>query len=139
MRYTTMLLAAATILGCGGDSTGPSPVTPVTPVTPVAPVTPVTPVNAPAWMWGMVLPAGGGYGTCIVGATVRLVTDQGEGQQLVQESCEVIFGGFTYPDLTPGVAITIRASAPGYATKDTTFVPSTNSYQTAMLIVLSRP
>ena len=87
----------------------------------------------------MVLPAGGGYGMCIGGATVRLVSDQGEGPQLVQESCEVmVFGGFTYLDLTPGVAITIRASALGYATKDTTFVPSTDSYQTAMLIVLSR-
>jgi len=88
-------------------------------------------------MWGMVLPAGGGM--CIIGATVRLVSAQGEGPQIVQESCaELVDGGFEYVDLTPGVAITIRSSALGYATKDTTFVPSTDVVQSAMLIVLSR-
>ena len=87
----------------------------------------------------MVLAADGG-GACIKDATVRLVSSQGEGQALVQDTpCDVwSSGGFEFKDLTPGVAITIRASAPGYGMKDTTFVPSTYSSQTAMRIVLSR-
>jgi len=84
--------------------------------------------------------AADGDGACIRDATVRLVSSQGEGQPLVQETpCDVwSHGGFQFKDLKPGVAITIRAVAPGYAMKDTTFVPSTYSSQTAMWIVLFR-
>ena len=86
----------------------------------------------------MVFPAGGG-GPCLEGAAVRLVSSQGEGQSIVQAPCDAWSdGGFQFLDLAPDVAITIRASARGYVTKDTTFVPSTYSSQQAMSIVLAK-
>lgn len=106
MRYTAMLLAAATLLGCGSEGAGPSAVTALR-----------------VGLWGMVVDTDG---RCIAGASVRLVSSEGEGQPVVQETpCDVWDGyGFTFRDLTPGVAVTIRATAPGYATKDTTVVPT---------------
>lgn len=62
---------------------------------------------------------------CLKGAVVSVVSGQGAGQSLVQDpNCyhwEQI--GFEFKNLTPGVAMTIRVSAPGYVTKDTTVVP----------------
>jgi len=138
MRYAAMLLATAALSACGADGAGPSAVTHVTPSTPVAPLPPTGVYGARAWMWGMVFPAGSG-GPCLEGATVRLVSSQGEGQSIVQEPCDAWSdGGFQFLDLAPDVAITIRASARGYVTRDTTFVPSTYSPQRAMQIVLAK-
>ena len=62
---------------------------------------------------------------CLKGAVVSVVSGQGAGQSLVQDpNCyhwEEM--GFEFKNLTPGVAMTIRVSAPGYVTKDTTVVP----------------
>ena len=110
MRYATMLLAAATLLGCGEKDTEPSA---------------VTPVDAPPLrtrVFGFVL---GDDSFCIRQATVSVVSGQGAGQTIVQNpNCDV-WGdeGFEFKDLTPGVAMTIRVSAPGYVTKDTMVVP----------------
>jgi hypothetical protein len=46
-------------------------------------------------------------------------------------------GGFVLTGLTPGVAMNLRASAPGYVDKDTTVTP-TSGAQTALLITPSR-
>jgi len=110
MRYSTMIFAAA-LLGCGGDGTGPAATKPVN----------VPPLRV--GLWGMVIEENG---HCIAGASVSVVSGESAGQTLVQQTpCDVWDpAGFTFTDLTPGVAVTIRASAPGYATKDTTVVPT---------------
>ena len=110
MRYSAMFLAAATLLGCGGEGAGP---------------TAISPVDAPplrTFVFGFVL---GDDSFCIKQATVSVVSGQGAGKTLVQDPNCYLWGdvGFQFKDLTPGVAMTIRVSAPGYATKDTTVVP----------------
>ena len=79
-------------------------------------------------------------GACIAGATVRVVGGQGIDRTAAQEEpCDMwgYGGGFFLAGLTPGVAMTIRVSAPGYVAKDTTVVPRLGS-QTALLITPSR-
>ena len=45
--------------------------------------------------------------------------------------------GFELKNLTPGVAMTIRVSAPGYVTKDTTVVPWIETPYTGPVTLLS--
>ena len=79
-------------------------------------------------------------GVCIVGATVRVVSGQAAGKTQQQTICDAWSYGddIEFKDLTPGVAMTIRASAPGYATKDTTVVPSAYQVYSTLLIVPDR-
>ena len=110
MRYSAMILAAATLLGCGVEGAGPFA---------------VTPVDAPPLrtkVFGFVL---GDDSFCIKQATVSVVSGQGAGQTLVQNPNCYLWGdvGFEFKNLTPDVPMTIRVSAPGYVTKDTTVVP----------------
>jgi hypothetical protein len=109
MRHSAMILAAATLVGCGGEG-APSA---------------AQPLDAPpprTKVFGFVL---GADDFCIKNAVVSVVSGQGAGQTLAQDPNCYVWGdaGFEFKDLTPGVAITIRVSAPGYATKDTTVVP----------------
>lgn len=110
MRYPAMLLAAATLMGCSGEGAAPSA---------------AKPADAPPLrtkVFGFVL---GADGSCIKNASVSVVSGQGAGLTLAQDPNCYVWGdvGFEFKDLTPGVAMTIRVSAPGYATKDTTVVP----------------
>ena len=67
-----------------------------------------------------------------------MVAGQGVGQTIQQEMpCDVWSdGGFWLRNLIPGVPMTIRASAPGYADREETVVPSSGP-QMAVLFVLS--
>jgi hypothetical protein len=79
-------------------------------------------------------------GACIVGATVQVVRGQGLGQSITQTTpCDAwgYDGGVIFKDLTPGVEITIRASASGYAAQERTVFPSAGP-QVAFQIQLSR-
>jgi hypothetical protein len=141
MRYAAMFLAAATLSGCGGEVAGPSTVTERAGPSAEAPSTDTTSNVAAAapertFLWGMVVQENG---ICILGASARVVSGQAEGQAVVQEtSCDAwSFGGFMFKDLTPGVAMTIRASAPGYVSKDVTVVPYVRGLYTVMLIELT--
>lgn len=88
------------------------------------------------WLWGMVIEASG---VCIAGATATVVGGQAIGQTIRQEiPCDAwaYDGGFLFTNLTPGVPMTIRASASGYVEREMTVVPSSGP-QTAVLFVLS--
>ena len=125
MRYARTVVAAVTLWGCSGETVSPSP-------SPFSPYTPPT-RDAVAYLWGMVIDESG---VCIANASVRVVGGQGLGRTAVQEEpCGVweYGGGFVLTGLTAGVAMTLRASAPGYFDKDTTVVP-TSGAQTALLI-----
>jgi hypothetical protein len=110
MRYAVMILAAAALSGCGLEGPGPFVTTPSTDAPPLR-----------TKVFGFVL----GEDFCIDRASVTVVSGQGAGQTLVQDPNCYVWGevGFEFKDLTPGVAMTIRFSAPGYVTKDTTVVP----------------
>lgn len=77
-------------------------------------------------------------GACIPGATVQVVAGQAAGNPVAQETpCSVwdYAGGVEYHDLAAGVPMTLRATAPGYATKDSTVTPSTGP-QSAIILEL---
>jgi len=61
-------------------------------------------------------------GACIPGASVESVAGQAVGQKVVQTGlCDLWSyggGGFTFKDLTPGIQMTLQASAPGFVTKN---------------------
>jgi hypothetical protein len=79
-------------------------------------------------------------GGCINGASVRVVGGQGLGRTAAQEQpCGMwdYGGGFMLEGLMPGVAMTLRVTAPGYAAKDTVVVPRVGP-QTALLITPRR-
>jgi hypothetical protein len=64
-------------------------------------------------------------GLCIVGATIEVV--DGAGHAVTQTTpCDAwaYDGGVVFRDLTPGVEMTLRASASGYAAQEKTVVPS---------------
>jgi hypothetical protein len=66
-------------------------------------------------------------GSCIEGATVEVVSGQALGQKVTQSTpCDHwdTGGGFIFKDLTPGAAMTLRASAQGWGTQEKIVVPS---------------
>jgi hypothetical protein len=106
---------------------------------PTAPdsVSATPPGSTSAKLWGMVIDQSG---VCLAGATVAVVTGQAAAQSQTQETpCDVwgYGGGFTLTGLNPGVSMTLRASAPGYATRDIAVTPSA-SQSTVFEIVLTR-
>lgn len=98
---------------------------------------PSSPATRDASLWGMVID---GSGSCIAGATIRVVAGQAVHRTVAQQSpCGAwdYGGGFLLNGLTPGLAMTLRVSAPGYVAKDTTVVPRSGP-QTALLITPSK-
>ena len=90
-----------------------------------------------AFVWGMAVDESG---VCIDEATATVVGGQGLGQRIEQSTpCDAWAsdGGFVFKNLTPGEAMTLRATAVGYVTKDTTVVPSSGP-QTALVIPMVR-
>jgi len=68
-----------------------------------------------------------GSGVCIEGATVRVVLGQAAGQSSAQITpCDVwgYSGGFAFANLTPGVEMTLQASARGYSVYEKKVFPS---------------
>jgi hypothetical protein len=131
MRYAAALLAASILSGCATDHAGESPLAP----SDLAPPPPVS--SASAFLWGMVV---ADSGVCIDGVTVRVVRGQRAGESLTHETpCTVweYAGGFFLENLTPGVPMTLQASAPGYAVLEKTVIPSAGP-QTAVLLTPSK-
>lgn len=65
-------------------------------------------------------------GLCIPGATIQVVAGQAIGEPITQETpCDVwgYSGGVEYHNLTAGVSMTLRATAPGYAAEEMTITP----------------
>ena len=97
---------------------------------------PPTPSTS-GWIWVMAVGAAGG---CVADATIEVVSGQGVGQGAAQVTpCSVwdSEGGVTFTGLIPGVQMTLRASAPGYAPHEVTVSP-TSGGQMATIIDMSR-
>ena len=133
MKFALITFVTLVLFACSPSApTGPRAVPPVSPQAP--------PPQAPAsraWLWGMVVDEGG---ACIAGATVQVVAGQAVGQSLTQMTpCDAwaYDGGVVFQDLTPGVEMTLRASASGYAAQEKRVIPSLGG-QMAILFTPAR-
>jgi hypothetical protein len=119
------------LLGCSQADVKGLPVAPPPTFPP-----PVSPGSSQTWLWGMAVHASG---VCIDGATAAVVRGQRLGQRVEQRTpCDAwaYDGGFIFKDLTPGVEMTLRVSAPGFTMQEKTVIPF-GGPQTAVLFVLS--
>ena len=142
MKLAAIVLAAFTLSlsACSEDSRSDGPGVPGNPVAPPAPIVPNPPPapNATAWLWGFVVEASG---ACIEGASVRVVQGQRTGETVMQSTpCDAwaYGGGFMFDSLTPGVAMTLRASAPGYVDEDLTITPISGPHSTFVIVPAAR-
>ena len=129
VRFGSIVLAVA-LSACSpeippvsGPTRLPAPAPGSDPPPTPAPPTPAPPA-AVAFLAGMVLSNGGG---CIKGAVVEIVAGQGIGRRSTQTAPCSWWDwedGFLFTGLAPGVEVTVRASAEGYATTEATFLPS---------------
>lgn len=137
--YARALLAAASLWGCSRENVRSSPTAPKIPAAPNVPgvpSVPIVPIPSGGWIWVMVLEESG---MCITGANVVVVRGEGVGQSLTHTrpcnawsyDAEIMFVG-----LTLGATVTIRASAPGYATREVTAYAQRSGQATE--IVLTR-
>jgi len=134
MRRAAIILAAFTLSACSGESGPNAPAVPNAP-TPHAP--PAAPASGRTFLWGMVVDASG---ACIAGAKVLVIEGQRAGESLTQTTpCSVwdYGNGFYFEDLIPGIPMTLRVSAPGYADLERTVTPTLGT-QTAFLFTPSR-
>ena len=119
MKLAAIVLAPFTFSACAGD---PGPHTPSAP-------------SGGASLAGMIVKESG---VCIEGATVRVVRGQRAGDSRTQMTPCATWdseGGFAFNGLTPGVEMTLRASATGYADEEQTLTPS-SGFQSAVLFAL---
>ena len=143
MKYASPLtLVTLALWGCS-ERAGPHPPTSPTAIEPrTAPALPTPSVPAAAVPAGFLI----GYVVddatrqlCIPGAWVEVVSGQAAGRRAEQVTpCSIwgYDGGFILRGLTPGEATTIRVSAPGHVTRDTTLLP-TLGWQSAVEVVLA--
>ena len=121
MKFRVVIIVALTATGCSADSL-------LSPSTAVDSSVP-TPAPTTAVLWGFVVDQSG---ACIRDAEVEAIAGQAVGAVMPQDTpCDVwaYGGGFYFKDLTPGIAITIRASAPGYGPREMTVMPFTGGYK----------
>jgi len=121
MKFRAVIIVALTATGCSADSL----------LSPSTAVDSSVPTSGPttAVLWGFVVDESG---ACIRDAEVEAIAGQAVGEVMHQETpCDVwaYGGGFYFNDLKPGIAITIRASAPGYAPRQMTVMPFTGGYK----------
>jgi hypothetical protein len=132
-KLAAITLASLIVYGCSWEGAEHLPTAPdTTATTPTPPPTP----GALTWLWGMVIDSNG---ACIVGARVEVVAGQGLGQVIEQRTpCGAwdYDGGFEFRELTPSVAMTLSASAPGWTVQEKTFVPTLGP-QMAVFLKLS--
>jgi hypothetical protein len=121
-----IILAAFTLSACSGESGPNAPAFPNDP----------PPASVRTFLWGMVVDASG---ACIVGAKVLVIEGQRAGESLAQTTpCGAwdYSNGFYFDDLIPGIPMTLRVSAPGYADMEQKVSP-TSGVQTAFLFTPS--
>jgi hypothetical protein len=122
MKFALLFVATLILVGCSHDSPQRSPAA----LSP-SPVPTASPATS-AVLWAMVVDEGG---TCIDGATIQVVRGQRAGVSVPQTTpCDAwaYDGGVFFKDLTPGEAMTLRATAPGWAPLEMTVVPSSGPY-----------
>jgi hypothetical protein len=115
MKLALAIVATVALSGCSqGDGTH----------LPLVPDPSVSPGPAAKSLLMMVVD--GHTSSCIVGATIQVVGGQRLGQSATQT---MPCGAWDYgsevllTDLTPGVEMTVRASAPGYTSHEVSVVP----------------
>jgi hypothetical protein len=131
VKFALAIVVTASLCGCSQDAAQQSPTSPAT-------LQPAPPPASLTWLFGYVVDGGG---LCIEGATVEVAAGQSIGQRTTQLTpCdEWAYGnGFEFYNLTPGIAITLRASAPGWSTCEYSVTPHLGS-QSAVVLPLSRP
>jgi len=137
-RFGLIVLVTWALVGCSRETT-PNVLAPSVPTpSPAPPPAPPVPPGVPTFLWGMVID---GSGICVPNATIEIVDGQAVGQRIRQETpCGAwdYGGGFTIKELTSGVALTVRASAPGFVTQEETFVPTPGPMYRAVFVTLSR-
>jgi hypothetical protein len=127
MKFPMAALIALTLVGCSPAAPSPpspNPTTPTLDSLSPSPSPPGSPAATNGWIWAMAVDHTGG---CIADATFEIVSGQGPiGGIIRQETpCSVwdYGGGINLTNLTIGVAITLRASAPGYKTAERSLLP----------------
>ena len=118
MKLAMFALAALTLGACSRES---PPLLDPTPDSGISGLTPADPATS-GWIWAMAV---GNDGGCIPGATFTVVSGQSYVDEIItqQTPCSVWdYGdvGIMLRRLTPGVAMTLRASAAGYLTVERT-------------------
>jgi hypothetical protein len=140
MRLAPALLSTLLVLGC--NEVPSAPVLPES--ASVRRAIPSTAVpkpgrpprgRGPAKVWGMIV---GDDGGCLDGATADVLDGPLAGLRVRQSSpCEIwwVAGGFWIHGLYPGTGVTIRASAPGYASAEQDFVPTVDHFQVQAIVL----
>ena len=135
MKFGVAILVIVALAGCSRES---APRIPTAPASPVADPAPPAPPTGSAQLWVMVI---GESGACIDGATIQIVGAEGAGDPIPQTTpCGVwdYDGGLLLTDLTPGVELTLRGAASGYAQHEMSFRPFSPGSYPAVFITLSK-
>jgi hypothetical protein len=130
VKFALAIVVTLSLCGCSQDSAQQSLTVP--------PPTAPTPPASQTFLWGYVVDENG---VCIEGAIVQVTGGQSVGQSITQTTpCGAYdYGnGFEFNNLTTGVAMTLRASAPGWSTCEYTVTPHGGG-QSALILPLSRP
>ncbi len=129
MRFPLIVFAALIVFGC--SSTERTPTGPSSDPQPA----PSPPQGSLTSFWGLVIPDASDY--CVTNARIEVVGGQRTGETFTQVTpCDVwdMGGGGVYiENLTPGVEMTLRASAPGYITKDFVITPIRPPFMATLL------
>jgi len=133
-KFGVTILVIVALAGCSRESVPGIPTAPAPP----APGPPAPPTGS-AVLWVMVITE---TGRCIEGATIQTVLAGGAGDPIPQKTpCSAwdSEGGLLLTALTPGVPLTLRGAAPGYAPREKSFLPdSTPQMISAVSIELSK-
>lgn len=127
MKSALAVLAILVLWGCVGDPLPTPSIAPTRPLTPHAPVP-----SQLTYLIGKVVDE---RHACIVGAVVHVVRGQRAGKTVTQSTpCDdwSYEEGFSFTELTPGVAMTIRASASGFHLEEKTIVPKMGEQEFVM-------
>ena len=123
MKFGVAVLVIVALAGCSRESVPRIPTAPASPIAdPAPPAPPATPTGS-ALLWVMVIDKSG---ACIDGATIQIVRAEGAGEPIPQRTpCGAwdYDGGLLLTDLTPGVELTLRGAATGYARREISFLP----------------
>ena len=112
MKFAMAALVAFTLIACSPSSDSPSPTVP--------------PPGNYGWIFAMAIDRAGG-GECLADATFEVISGQGSiGDIIRQETPCTVWdsdGGIMLRNLNTGVAMTLRATAPGYNTVERSLFP----------------
>ena len=128
MKSACRIALVLATFACSQDDALRLPAAPNPPI-PVPPSGPPVPPNSSlGTVWILVVDDSG---VCVDSASVTVLSGQRVGesvQQITPCGRWDAGGGIEFRSLTPGVAMTLRVSAPGYLTLERTVLPATGTY-----------